>query len=273
MKPTTTFAAVLAGCACAVIITARGYGETTYAIKMFAGDVKIISGGKTSAAAVDRVLADGDTIVTGRNSMTDLSFGDRGLVRVQESTRITVASLKKSAGDPDLKLSVGGILVMLSKLVKGESYQVMTNTQVAAVRGTSFQVIADGDGSQVDVLSGKIMVNPVADGTIRREIQEYVSENQSLRLNRSAVREIIAKRRKMVVSDLKKGDLDRLADKFHRIRDSRGYKRLNRGLRGEIEKRVNRIKKRRADRTGKKITPARKRVIKKRVRTRRGPGR
>ncbi|MBN2077780.1 MAG: FecR domain-containing protein [Spirochaetes bacterium] len=273
MKRTTAFAAVLVACACALMMSARGYGETPYAIKMFAGDVKIISGGKASAAAVDRVLADGDTIVTGKNSLADVSFGDRGLVRVQESTRLTVASLKKSAGDPDLDLAGGGILVMLTKLVKGESYQVRTNTQVAAVRGTSFQVTADGEGSQVDVLSGKILVNPVADGTIRREIQEYVSENQSLRLNRNAVREIIAKRRKMVISELKKGDLDRLAEKFHKIRDSRGYKRLNRGLRGEIEKRVNRIKKRRADRTGKKISPAKKRVIKKRMRMRRSTGR
>lgn len=271
MKPINVFAALLVVIVLTAALAVRGHGQTQYTIQMVVGDVKIISGGKTAAAAVDGVLAGGDTIVTGGNSMADVSFGDRGLVRVQESTKVTVASLKKSVDDPDLDLDGGGILVMLSKLVKGESFQVRTNTQVASVRGTSFEVTADGGGSRVDVLSGKIMVNPVADGAVRREIREYVSENQSISLDRGAVREILARRRKMMVSELKEGDLDKLVERFNKIRESRGYRRLNRGLRGDFESRINRMRKRRADRGN--VKPLNRREIRQRVKVRRSPGR
>ncbi len=271
MKQINAFTALLLALALAAVLAVQGQGQTQYTIQMVVGDVKIISGGTTSAAAVDRALSGGETIVTGNNSMADVSFGDRGLVRVQESTKVTMASLKKSVEDPDLDLDGGGILVMLSKLVKGESFRVRTSTQVASVRGTSFQVMSNGGESRVDVLTGKIMVNPVADGAVRREIQEYVSENQSISLTRGSVRAILAKRRKMVISELKEGDLDKLVERFNKIRESRGYRRLNRGLRGEFESRINKMRKRRADRGN--VKPVNRQEIKKRVRQRRGPGR
>ncbi len=271
MNRINVFTAFLVALVLAAAVAVRGYGRTQYTIQMVVGDVNIISGGKTSVAAMDGILAGGDTIVTGGNSMADISFGDLGLVRVQESTKVRVASLKKSADDSGLDLDGGGILVMLSKLVKGDSFQIRTSTQVASVRGTSFEVTSDGDGSRVDVLTGTIMVNPVADGSIRREIREYVSENQSITLNRGAVREIIAKRRKMIVSELKDRDLDGLVDRFGKLRDSRGYKRLNRGLRGEFESRINKVRKRRADRGN--VKPLNRREIRQRVKMRRNPGR
>ena len=184
MKRMITGAALLVALPLALMMTVSGHAATQYSIQMIVGDVKIISGGKTSAAAVDRVLGDGDTVVTGKNSLADICFGDRGLVRVQESSKVSVASLKQKTDDPDLNLDSGSILMTLSKLVKGESYQVRTNTQVASVRGTDFQVTSDTDESRVDVLSGIIQVNPVADGVVKKDIQENVSENQSLSLSR-----------------------------------------------------------------------------------------
>ncbi len=271
MKRINIVAALLLALAFAAAMAVRSHGQTQYVIQMVVGDVKIMSGGTKSTAAVDGALAGGDTIITGKNSMADVSFGDRGLVRVQESTVVTVVSLKKGMDNPNLDLDGGGILVMLSKLVKGESFQIRTSTQVASVRGTSFQLTSDGDVSRVDVLDGKIMVNPVADGAVRREIQEYVSENQSISLDRGAVREILARRRKMMVSELKEGDLDKLVERFSKIRESRGYKRLNRGLRGDFEGRIDRMRKRRADRGS--VKPVNRQEIKQRIRQRRGPGR
>ncbi|HQL83109.1 MAG TPA: hypothetical protein PK307_12965, partial [Spirochaetota bacterium] len=71
MKSTNVFAALLVVFALAAALAVRGHGQTQYTIQMVVGDVKIISGGKTAAAAVDGVLAGGDTIVTGGNSMAD----------------------------------------------------------------------------------------------------------------------------------------------------------------------------------------------------------
>ena len=65
--------------------------------------------------------------------MGGIAWGDRGLVRVNEKTRIIVASLAKKGDDPDMDMKSGGIMVMLTKLVRGESFQVKTATQVASV--------------------------------------------------------------------------------------------------------------------------------------------
>ena len=228
-----------------LMMTARGHAATQYTIQMVVGDVKVISGGKTTAAAVDRVLADGDTVVTGKNSLADICFGDRGLVRVQESSKVSVASLKQKADDPDLNLDSGSILMTLAKLVKGDSYQVRTNTQVASVRGTDFQVTSDTDESRVDVLSGTIQVNPVADGEVKKDIHEYVSENQSLSLNRGTIRDLIAKRRQMRASALEDKNFDSLLERFSKIRESRGFGKLNKQLQSEFQDRIKKIRERR----------------------------
>jgi hypothetical protein len=240
--------ALLVALALVFAMATGGNAAAQYTIQMVVGDVKVISGGKTTAAAVDRVLSAGDTIVTGKSSMADLCLGDRGLVRVQESSKVTVASLKKKADDPDVGLDSGSILVMLSKLVKGESYQVKTNTQVASVRGTNFQVTSDSDESRVDVLSGKILVNPVADGEVRKEIEEYVSENQSLSLNRGTIRDLIAKRRQMRAAAIQDRDFDTLLERFSKIRESRGFRKLNKDLQGDFQERIKKFRERRAQR-------------------------
>lgn len=251
-----------------IMAAAQARGEARYTVAMVVGDVKIVTAGKTSAAAPDMPLSGGETILTGRGAMADISFGDSGLVRVQERSKVAVAMLAKHADDADLDLSAGSVLVMLAKLVKGETYQVRTNTQVASVRGTSFRVSAEGDRSRVDVLTGEIMVHPVADGAVRRDLREYIKEGHSITLNRGAVREILAKRRKMAVTALRERDLEGLEDRFEKLRDSRGFKRLNKNLRGEFEARIKQIKKRRADRNiGRK--QVRKHKIRQRIRQRR----
>ena len=53
--------------------------------------------------------------------------------------------------DPDLDMENGGIIVIMSKLKKDDSYGVKTTTNVASVRGTMFQVAGDEAGSEVKV--------------------------------------------------------------------------------------------------------------------------
>ncbi len=232
---------VIVAAALFLIPRAEG-GQAAYQVQVVVGDVNIVTGGSTKAATEGQALVGGDTVITGRNSMADIAWGDRGLVRVNEKTRITVASLAKKNDDPDMDMNTGSIMVMLSKLVRDESFQVKTPTQVASVRGTSFQITADNDASRVDVLTGVIIIHPVRDGNIYREFAESVSEERSVSMNRSMVRDIIAKRKRITVSLLQKGDLDGLADRFDTMRGSRGFKRLNPRIRNEIN---NRIKKHR----------------------------
>lgn len=232
------------------LIPRAGGGQPAYLVQAVVGDVKVIAGGVTKAAAEGQALGGGDTVVTGRNSMADIAWGDRGLVRVNEKTRITVASLAKKGDDPDMDMKSGGIMVMLTKLVRGESFQVKTATQVASVRGTSFQVAADDSSSRVDVLTGSIVVHPVRDGKVFREFMETVTEEHSVSMTRSMARDIIAKRKKIAVALLRKGDLDALTDRFDAVRGSRGFKKLNPRIRNEINERINRNRERIRERRG-----------------------
>ncbi len=230
-----------AAAAAALILIPHADGaQPAYQVQAVVGDVKIISGGSESPAAEGRTLGGGETIVTGKNSMADISWGDRGLVRVDEKTKISVALLSKKSEDPDLDLSAGSVMVMLSKLVRGESFQVKTSTQVASVRGTSFEVGANGDSSRVNVITGRIMIHPVHGGRILREIGEEVGEERSVAMNRQMVREIVAKKRKIAVTALRNADLDRLTGRIDAMRKSRGFNKLNSGVRNEINRRMER---------------------------------
>lgn len=209
-------------------------------LRMIAGDVRIIAKGVPRAAAVDEPLGGSDVIITGAKSLADISFGDRGLVRVQENTRLSIASLAGPGGSASLDLDSGGILVVLSKLVRGESFQVKTHTQVASVRGTSFQVSGDNASSRVDVLTGTVTIHPVENEVIRREIAEHVPEGHSTFMDRAAVRNIMAGRRTIAMAQLRGRDLDRLIERFGSMRDSRGFGMLNGRIRNEISDRLRR---------------------------------
>ncbi len=247
-------------------------GQVQYRVEAVAGDVTIASGGAVRPAEVDRALAGGDVIITGKNSMADISWGDRCLVRIEEKTKVALSALAKKADDPDLDLNAGSIMVMLSNLVRGETYRVKTHTQVASVRGTSFRVSADDDLSRVDVLTGTILVNPVQAGIVFREIEEAVTEDHSVSMNRSLVRALLARRGKIAVLMLQKRDLDGLADRFDSMQKSRGFKRLNARIRNEIGERIKRHRER-LKKGGERIKHRKEKIQQERATKRHRPGR
>jgi|GEM_PF-4594157 len=60
----------------ALIIVPRAEGgQQAYMVQAIVGDVKIVAGGATKAAAEGLALGGGDTVVTGRNSMADIAWG------------------------------------------------------------------------------------------------------------------------------------------------------------------------------------------------------
>lgn len=221
-------------------VTLRAQGQGAYRVEMVVGDVKIISGSATRAAKVEETLGGTETIVTGKGSMADISLGDRGMLSIQENSRVSLLSAKKGSDDADLDLSSGNILVMLSKLVKGETFDVKTRTQVASVRGTSFEISGDEEESQCDVLSGTVMVHPVMEGRVRRDIAERVTEYQSVRLKRGELRDILEKRTRMRVGVMDRDRADRIMKRANRIRESRHFMRMNKNLRMEMDDRMKR---------------------------------
>lgn len=216
----------------------------SYRVAAFSGDVKVIEKGMTRKVANDEALAAGSIVVTGSESFADIVVGDVGLIRVDERTRIALSSLVGQGTDEtsDIDLVTGKIQAVFTKLARDARFEVKSMTQLASVRGTAFQVFAEGDESGVEVLSGEVMVHPVEDGRVIRGISERVKEGRVLRIKRSQVRDVIARRARLASQDMDEADLDRLTSRFERIRSTRRFETLNKGLRDEINKTIKRKK-------------------------------
>lgn len=236
--------AVMAMCALSIslCIATHGHAKGSYRIIMVVGDVKVAAGGETVPAAVNRELEGGETIITGQGSVADISMGGSGYMRVQENTSVTVASLAKSGGGPDADIDSGGVLVFLSKLLKGNNYEVKTRTTVASVRGTIFQVAGDEEESRVDVFAGSVMASPVKDGVIQSQIVQMVSEGQSLNLTKLLVADILAKKKKLTLSAMRSEIKEAFMKQALQIRETPEFKQQGEELKKQINERIEKIK-------------------------------
>ncbi len=236
-------------CVCAALalallpmMTTAAPAARQYKIIMMMGDVKVIAGGVPHAASFNEKLTGGETIVTGSGSMADISMGGKGYMRIQEKSKVSLAALKKRSEDPDLDMEKGGVIVIMSKLRKDDSYGVKTSTNVASVRGTMFQVDGDENKSEVNVFTGSVMVNPVSNGEIQRQIAEMVMEGQSLALNKDLVLDILAKKRKMTMSEIRREVRESFMKQINEIQATPEYRNQSAELRKEIDDRVRKFK-------------------------------
>lgn len=226
-----------------MLITAESASAgRTYAIMVAMGDVKVMKGGAVHAAAFNEKLTGGETIITGNASMADISMGGKGYMRIQEKSKISLAALKKRSDDPDLDMDRGGVIVIMSKLRKDDSYGVKTSTNVASVRGTMFQVNGDENESEVNVFAGSVMVNPVSNGEIQRQIAEMVAEGQSLTMNRELVLDLLAKKRTMKMSEIRREVRESFMRHINEIQATPEFKNQNVELRKIIDDRILKFK-------------------------------
>jgi hypothetical protein len=156
--------------------------ETVITIVGSVGDVKVLSGTVERVPRWGEILHKGDTIITGKQSIADLQYSDHGLIRITENSEVVMAVLFHSAekDNAQISLSRGKIFSTLGKFKKGSSFEVTTSTAVAAVRGTSLRVIANGNTTRVDVLKGKVSIRPA--GTSPAVNETITTENTSATL-------------------------------------------------------------------------------------------
>ncbi len=213
----------------------------TYRLVTVLGNVKIITGKTSKTAVRGQYLTGAQTVVTGKSSMADVSLGGRGMMRIQEQTKVAVASLEKK-GAPDLDMEKGGVLVIMSKLGKGDSYQVKTRTQIASVRGTIFQVSGDESRSELNVFTGSVLVNPVTDGAIQTQIAQMVTEGQSLSLDKATVLDILTKKRKISLSAIRAEVKDSFVKQAATLKELPDFKNLNLDTRKELDNRILKLR-------------------------------
>ena len=91
------------------------------------------------------VLTAGMNLEVGEGSYCELEFPDKAVIRIQEKTELSLSAILNESGKTGISLGLnkGTVLCRVNKLVKGEGFQIKTESSVAGVRGTEFLVTVD----------------------------------------------------------------------------------------------------------------------------------
>lgn len=162
----TTLSGVLLFGALAGIMTSCGKKvdpqvERTMIVVFSTGNAKVIRAGKAEEAKVGLIVKEQDQIKTEDGSV-DLQTKGGSAIRVREFTTVTVSSLAGGgSNDTKVQMGQGSILANVKKSSANETFNVVTPTAIAGVRGTSFSVEISGEGQpKVKVLEGKVAMSP-----------------------------------------------------------------------------------------------------------------
>jgi hypothetical protein len=110
-------------------------------------------------ADFDMKIYNGDQVKTGVDSKCEITLSVGTIVRMDENSiqKFEKSKSEKSQKDASIFLVIGKIWVKSRKLTaKDESFQVRTDKAVCSIRGTTFQVNADKETTQVSVFTGKV---------------------------------------------------------------------------------------------------------------------
>lgn len=203
--------------------------------KFVLGDVKVKSQLGTRALLPGDGIAVESTIITGNGSLIDIQYANKGVLRLNENTELKVDRLISTTEKDDTSVTMrkGKVFVVMSKFKKGSSLKIKTPTAVASVRGTSFRVSADKETSRIDVLSGKIKVNPVKKGKVIEEIEKEVEKNKTVKLDVKEIEEITTNNKKEIaVAVLNTEEIEEIREE---AKDIKADKNLNSSLKKEAE--------------------------------------
>ncbi|KKL81042.1 hypothetical protein LCGC14_1998730 [marine sediment metagenome] len=184
------------------------------------GYVSIQRGGQWGELDVEDLVEEGDLIKTESDSFTEIQFADFGIIRIQENTELIVRNLhlQDEQSKVSMKLKKGKMLAKVSKLSKGEEFEVRTSTALAGVRGTEFMVKQDegSDTASFAVKEGTVSVIPLE---VADKIDQLMSELKTRTareiLDEIEVPEILITEGKEVELDIK--EVEQVAEGFAEV--------------------------------------------------------
>jgi ferric-dicitrate binding protein FerR (iron transport regulator) len=153
----------------AFAVTAAHAAQGTATVRAVRGTADYSDGsGQWKSLRVGKVLKQGSIIRTAADSQVDLFLKDNGpVVRVTESTQLGLDRLTyertpiETVIDTGLDLKSGRILGNVKKMAEASKYEVETPNGVAGIRGTEYDISADG---KVSVVSGQVVVVTIRPG-------------------------------------------------------------------------------------------------------------
>ncbi|RPI95288.1 MAG: hypothetical protein EHM32_05810 [Spirochaetales bacterium] len=206
----------------------------TLTVNSVFGDAKVISQKGERQLALGDTIAQNDTVLTGSSSIIDIVYGTSGIIRINENSQVKMTSLfgGEGANQSRMDMANGKVFVTVSKLAKGSSFEVASPTTIAAVRGTSFRVTADETSSRIDVLSGRIKVNPVKEGKVIEDVETIIESNSTVSLDAKAVDRIVDEKKEIEVAVLREEEITAIREE---VKDIKPVERLEDAVRQEIQ--------------------------------------
>jgi len=141
-------------------------GEEEAFITAISGEVYILRDESILTARIGEALYAGDIIKVVDESFCQVQFSDVAAARIRSNTIIKIKNLFNLDKSIDVKTEIltGSMLYRVNKLSEGEKLEVKSDDRIFSVRGTTFLVDRNSEGTYLIVDEGLIAVS-VNEGT------------------------------------------------------------------------------------------------------------
>lgn len=185
---------------------------------------------KKYSIVLNTQLYTNDVITTGDESVCEIQFSNYSLTRLEPNSSIRIERKEQTRKGifSSIFTSFGEIVSKVTKLNKGDEYQVKTDAASAFIRGTTFKTMVGKDGSsQFSVFEGKIKVKSLIEGA--KEV--LLDENFTTKLSKGQLAPLVEK--------LPMQEIENFKSKFKDFMD-RG--KLMDELRSKVDQKVDETK-------------------------------
>ncbi|MDX1960487.1 MAG: FecR family protein [Leptospiraceae bacterium] len=122
--------------------------------------IKTSTGQEVTSPKVNMLVAMNDTIITSNKATAEVSFGDGNSLRIKSNTEVVLRKMiYGETASEEVYLKQGVLVAEVKKKKQDDSFNVMTPTVIAGVRGTRFQVSFDRNAkitTEVTVAEGSV---------------------------------------------------------------------------------------------------------------------
>lgn len=136
-------------------------------ISYIMGNVIVERGGKKYAGVLNASLYVDDIVTTYSESICEIQFENYSLIRLEPNSSIKIERKEKTNKGIFQRIftSIGDVITKVTKLNKGDEFEVRTDAAQAYIRGTTFKTSVDKEGkSSFSVFAGKIKVKSLVAG-------------------------------------------------------------------------------------------------------------
>ncbi len=119
-------------------------------IAFIKGEVVVLRDGSQNKPVLGDAILATDTIVTGTNGSVEILLGDDGVLKLSKNTSLQLSSALSEHGQErktEVNMQYGKLVTVLHKERKSDSFNVVTPTSIAGVRGTSFLTSVESPSS------------------------------------------------------------------------------------------------------------------------------